>query len=65
VQAHHLVADGTFGIEGVKSPPPQDLQKLDKPYGNTHGYLAEYVPQPTRMLPKTKDESAAKLRRWI
>jgi hypothetical protein len=65
MQTHHLMANGTCGIEGMKSPPPQNLQKLDKPYGKTHGCLVEYVPLPARMLPRTKDESAAKLRRRI
>ena len=74
MQTYHLMADRTFCIERVTSPPPKDLQRLDEPYGeNTHGCLVEFVVEPAaspallpaRMPHKTKGESAAKLRRLI
>jgi hypothetical protein len=37
MQANHTMANRTFRIERVKPPSPQQLDKFDKPYGQTHG----------------------------
>jgi hypothetical protein len=40
VQTHHLMADRTFSIERMKSPPSQELYELNNPYDcDTHGHL--------------------------
>jgi hypothetical protein len=40
MQTDHLMADRTFCIERVKSPPSQELYELDNPdEQNTHGCL--------------------------
>jgi hypothetical protein len=40
VKTDHLMADRTFRVERVKSPPSQELYKLDNPHGkNTQGRL--------------------------
>jgi hypothetical protein len=33
MQPDHLMADGAFGIDGVKSASAQEPKKLDDPYG--------------------------------
>jgi hypothetical protein len=33
MQAHHLVAEWTFGIERVEAPSSQKLDEFDSPYG--------------------------------
>jgi hypothetical protein len=54
MQTDHLMADRTFCIERVKSPPSQELNELDNPdEQNTHGCLV-VIPgnQYTKRLPR-------------
>jgi hypothetical protein len=44
MQTDHLMANGTFGIERIKSPPSEEFYGLDNPYvQDPHGCLAAIV----------------------